>query len=65
MGGELLAVKGEAFPGNAVEYELSPFFRRSCQLAVNLDVETVTVETPGTAYTASTAFGPLSGPLVL
>jgi hypothetical protein len=26
MGGELLAVKGEAFPGNAVEYELSRSF---------------------------------------
>jgi len=45
MGGKLLAVKGEAFPGNAVQYELPPFFRRSRQLAVNLDVEAVTVET--------------------
>jgi hypothetical protein len=45
MGGKLLAVKGEAFPGNAVKYELPPFFRSPCQLAVNLDVEPVTVET--------------------
>jgi hypothetical protein len=31
MGGKLLAVKGEAFPGNAVQYELPAFFRRPCQ----------------------------------